>query len=532
MRYCFTLFCLCVGCFASLSAQNVADALRHSQTSVTGTARSLGMGGAFSAVGADISAATLNPAGLGLFRKSVFEFTPSFRLINNEADYLGGIESVNRSQFGFTNLGIAFSNVRYTGYGRNRKPAEKGLLNHTFAFGFNQIDNYHRTANASVFNEFSSISDFFAERAQGFRINELGNDPLASMAFNTFVIDTLWDQGGTAYFPAVIDGRVQQSVQLIEKGRQNEWFISLAGNFSNKLFLGATIGIRDIRYENQLILIEEDVNNVHQGFEVNADGTRPVSTGMDRIEFADKFTDEGSGINARIGLIYRPSDALRIGVAVQTPTFSTLTRNFEFGETKLKHTLTEEQRFFLADSLGDALFDYNLTTPFRATVGVMYLIKKSGFLSADIEYTDYTTAKFSSEAPINDPGYYSFQTENQEIQNLLDKAINVRVGGELRLDVVRIRAGAGLHGSVLSEEAKGYLNTPTGSVQQINADRLTLSIGAGIRQPNYFVDVSVTNQRISDKLSPYSLSDTSLFSPTLANTKTSNSVALTLGFYF
>ena len=52
------------------NAQNELDALRYSNTGTGGTARSYAMANAFGALGADLSAFHINPAGLGLYRKS------------------------------------------------------------------------------------------------------------------------------------------------------------------------------------------------------------------------------------------------------------------------------------------------------------------------------------------------------------------------------------------------------------------------------------------------------------------------------
>ena len=67
---------------SSLSAQNVSDVLKYSSLQIGGTARSLGAGNAFGALGAEFGALSLNPAGLGVFRSNEFVVTPSLRLSN------------------------------------------------------------------------------------------------------------------------------------------------------------------------------------------------------------------------------------------------------------------------------------------------------------------------------------------------------------------------------------------------------------------------------------------------------------------
>ncbi|MDR2791632.1 MAG: hypothetical protein LBB27_02680, partial [Tannerellaceae bacterium] len=55
--------------------QSQLDALRYGQTDLNGTARALGMGGAFGALGGDVSVMGGNPAGLGVFRSSEWVIT-------------------------------------------------------------------------------------------------------------------------------------------------------------------------------------------------------------------------------------------------------------------------------------------------------------------------------------------------------------------------------------------------------------------------------------------------------------------------
>lgn len=68
------IICLAVSALmagaGSASAQGVLDAYKFSQSDLNGTARYLGMGGAFGALGGDISVLSNNPAGLGIYRSS------------------------------------------------------------------------------------------------------------------------------------------------------------------------------------------------------------------------------------------------------------------------------------------------------------------------------------------------------------------------------------------------------------------------------------------------------------------------------
>ena len=535
MKYGRTLLlCLCLSCLSFLAiGQNEQDALLHSLYGPTGSARALGMAGAFSAVGADLSAATLNPAGLGFYRRSEFGITPAFRVIQNDAEYLGAISTANESNFGIGSWGFAFYNPVYVDNGRRREPAKRGLVSYTLAFGQNQLDNYYREVRASGFNERSSITDMFAERANGVFTDQLLDDvnSIEGMAFNVFAIDTLAGSF-SQYFPAFNNGRIDQNLQQIESGRNNEWFISFGGNFNDKLYLGLTVGIQSIRYTQTFIFQENDVNNLHEFYENDPQNPDfPLEFPASSLEFEDDYTTSGSGINGKFGLIYRPLDELRIGLSVQTPTFLTLTDEFSnrliFEGDEGVFDAPQE----IESELG--IFDYQLRTPFRATLGLMYLFGKQGFLSADVDFTDYSSANLSTNAAINSGAFYDFEQENANVKAFYQSAINVRLGGEFRTDPLRLRAGAAYYSSPFAEAGSVYIPfNSLNTTSTLDASRLLFSLGAGIRQPSYYFDVTLLNQRRKDKFSPYTTDSEQVFNPNVINTRSTYALAASLGFYF
>ena len=533
----FYFNCL-VGLFVGLAipsqAQTELEALLYSRTTATGSARSQGMAGAFSAVGADMTAATLNPAGLGLYRRSEFTITPAFRINSSDGNYLNGNNSVSESNFGVNGFSLSFYNPRYRGYGRDAREVEKGLKSFTFSFGYNQKENFSRKSRVSGFNEFSSITDVLAERAQGTPTNDFVNgfgDPFAVLGWDAFAINPFLGEDDQ-YFPSVVDGDVQQTLELDESGRINEWFISLAGNVSDKFYIGATIGIRSLRFERNLALIEEDINDIHNDF--FDDPNEGVLFPMNRLEYINNFTTEGSGVNGQLGVIVRPSDALRIGLSVQSPTYYSLVDFFDDNDTQLTHDFTVDvpsgKDTTAFASLGSGEFSYQLNTPFRATLGAMYLLGKKGFISADIELTDYSNSRFESDLPVTDPNFYAYDIENRNINELFDMAINYRLGAEFRFDALRVRGGAALFSSGLTDAAKEYQNGEL-AIESIDNNRMLYSLGLGFRQPKYFLDVSWVYLVQDDKLNPYSGSS-SVFSPTLVLDKKNSTVAVTLGLNF
>ncbi|MEM6263648.1 MAG: hypothetical protein AAGI38_14135, partial [Bacteroidota bacterium] len=454
----FSLVGILLGLGMSLMAQTELDAYRFSQQTLTGTARSLGMAGAFSAVGADLTSASLNPAGLGLYRRTDLVFSPGLRFIQNEGDFIGSMSQDTRTNFGFANLGVAISGKVYEGYGRNRRQATSGFMSYNIAIGFNQLENYHREINASAFNPLSSITEQFAEQANGSVPEQFGFGSYPALAWDAFLINPLANSIDQ-YFGAVDSGMVQQQIRMEERGRKNEWFIAAGGNIDDFLYIGLKIGIQDIRYEQSYAYTEEDVNGVHNFFD--DDPNSNLEYPFNSLLLAEDLITTGTGINGALGVIIRPTDAFRIGLSFTSPTVLGLVDEYN---ARMEHdfTIVDQVSGLEKDTLAvqrlnePFQFDYNLTSPYRVTIGLMYLFKKYGFISADVDFVDYSSSRLNSAYETTDPAFYDFRLENDLIRDLFSPTINARVGAEGRVGIYRFRAGYAYQGGGLEREAVIY----------------------------------------------------------------------------
>ena len=91
-------FCLVGGI---LSAQNLTDGLRYSMEELDGTARFKAMSGAFTSLGGDLSAISINPAGSTIFAGGEISVT-----IANNNTKNAGTRTINSSDFSFSQFGI------------------------------------------------------------------------------------------------------------------------------------------------------------------------------------------------------------------------------------------------------------------------------------------------------------------------------------------------------------------------------------------------------------------------------------------
>jgi hypothetical protein len=516
-----TLAWLCLS--GAVSAQNELDAYRYMTPGPVGTARALGMAGAFSAVGADFSATSLNPAGLALYRKSDFMVTPALRLIDNKSTYLDQTATNGYSRFGFSNVGYVYADriAKWNPETRTREEAQKGLKSYAFSIGFNQIAQLGRRTEVSAYNTQSSITEYFASQANGYTAAELDIDNgYAGQAWWAYAIDTSGQDGN--YIGAAEGGEVQQTLLMTELGRINEWTVGFAANLNDQWYFGGSVGILDLRYQSEMVFLEEDVNDVHNTW---ANDSTPFTS----LTFTDGFATRGSGINLRLGVIGKPTDFLRVGLSVTTPTVSSMSDQYY---SEIVGYLDGDPAPKQKADVPEGAFSYNLTTPFKVTVGGAAILGKRGFVSADFDYTDYSTARFKSSASTGSAYYYSFRDENQSISNLFAGAYNVRLGGELRFGPGRARAGYGYYASILKKAYLNYYQYPDNAVESLRGGKQLFSLGLGIKQKSFYLDLAFVHEASADRRLLYTLQDLNAYSPELINRISANNIYMTIGFTF
>ncbi len=403
----------------TLSAQNQVQALRYSQVYPIGTARYAAMGGALGAVGGDFSAASANPAGLGLYRSSELTITPSFHINNSSANYLGETTTDSDNNFNIGSLGIV------TAFNRKK---DEGLVGSVFSFGYNALNNFQSSTMMQGINNNSSLLDDFTWFANN--NNEL--DPFyEELAFETGLMpygdDGIGDPNDSLYwhdlqpFPATnYDGYGEEQVRIVEKrGYLGEYAFSYAVNISHKIYVGATFGIHSVRYYEDIFHYEENLSDKVVDFE--------------SFEFGEYNTTRGTGYTFKVGVIVKPIHILRIGAAFHAPTTYNLTdEKFTDLNTYWTSNSGYEDGY---ESSGMYAKEYTLRTPYRVSASAAVLIGKLGIVSAEYEYVDYSSADLDS------PGY-KFIDENAAISQDFKNAHNLKAGAELRLNPLYLRAGA------------------------------------------------------------------------------------------
>jgi len=447
-------------------SQTVKDALRYSSVFYGGTARFMSMGGAFTALGGDLSSLTQNPAGLGVFRSSEISITPQLFYNKNSAGF-NGITTDYIYDFNLGQIGIAANIISNN--------ANDGLISLNFGYSYNKTANLNSSIRIKGINDKSSMADYWADISYGYFKDELeANVPGAFLARQVWLIDTISgvrDEYGTV-FSNYGDSRSEygQTVRRIinNTGQIGEHAFSIGGNYSNRLYFGFTLGISRLNYTDHYDHLETDPDN-----EIND---------FNSLDYVSHYEETGTGYSFKIGTIYKPVESVRLAFAFHSPT---LYRIHDYIYDNISSSFDDNYKY--SEDNQALRFDYKLTTPFRALAGIAVQVEKTALLSLDYEFIDYSTARFSQAGDD-----YDYSDKNDEIKDALKTASNLRFGAEFRMNKMYLRGGYAYYGKALSED-------------QDNADLNynAFSFGIGLRERNVFFDLGFTAMSNSEKYFMY-----------------------------
>jgi hypothetical protein len=465
-----------------LSAQNEDDAIRYARQYIVGTARAVGMGNAMGAVGGDFTSLSINPAGIGVYRKSEFTFSPSFTWNSTKSDFLGN--KIEQSDFAFE--------IGNVGYILNTKTGrEKGLVSTSFGFGYNQMNNFNQEVLMAGINRNSSLLDNYTN---------IYNDPsqdisdfYEGLAYDVDLI--AWDSTAGEYFNDFKRGGYDQEQQrwIKTEGYTGEYIFSAGTNISNKLYIGTTLGYERARYERIIEHTEEDLNN--------------------QIDYTEEFLQydylltRGYGFNMKFGVLARPLDFLRLGAAFHIPTYYWLYDHYDTRMTAWYDNNLNIPSKTAYSPHGE--FDYKVQSPWKFVGSAALVINNFGLLSFDYERIDYSNVFME--------GYgYGFSDENTAIAQNFKAVNNFRMGAEFRLGIGYFRGGYQIYGTPLK-----YVDPTADSKYSV------ISGGIGIRSDDYFMDISYSNGMTKEAYYMYPEMTTGSI-----NKSNLNNIMLTMGYRF
>ncbi len=386
----------------SLGYQDLA--LLFSQNDNNGTARFTAMSGAFGAIGGDISAININPAGLAVHRNSSFSGTFTSRETDITANYYGNDLTSQGEFFNISHAGAVL--VFDSGYRSNWNK---------FAVGFN----------------YRIKKDF----RNGFSAR--GNSGFAS--FNEYPLDT-------NTIPIDYNIADEQSFETVFNGQISEFSVGLSAVHQNKLYIGAAINSYDIDFSQGAFLTESN-------FDENGNA---LDAG-----FYQEINTVGMGFSFNAGFIYKANRNFRFGVSYQTQTWFTeiieetnIVDNDGFnGNTEI---IINNDSSEIYDNTVDGIpiqgFAYRLKTPSKLTASAAFVFGRNGLISFDYINKNYNDMQLLDA---------DFSNENQFFQNDLRNTHSFNVGTEWRIDRLSVRGGyqfeqSPFNDALETEGLKGY----------------------------------------------------------------------------
>lgn len=478
----------------SLFSQYEKYPVLFSQQYSFGSARVMGMGSAYSALGSEYSIVSINPAGLARSTRSAVSFTGGIYTSKLNTNYYNTSTTerdveLDLNEFSiYKAIKIKDTKWRYAhfgaGYIRHRKLRETYRAQGTFV---------------------RSLADDFADRGFGVEPeNLLSTRPFDSfLAYETYLIDPYYDSASnsTYYLTNLPDTAQTRKDVLVENyGNFGEFNISFSGNYNNKLYVGASIGIPTLKYEEK---------KTHSETATTGD-----TTGIQSFTFTESILTRGTGINFKLGLIYLPTNWLRIGLSAHTPSRIVMKEQY----TADMRSKVDQITYDISEDLRPTgSFEYVIQTPWKVNLSLATVIAKRFVISVEADYLNYKNATLKSS---RDPNYQAdFGFENDIIDNTTrDVAFNVRGGLEVRLiKTLAIRAGY------------GYYQSPYNNANlDQQSDVMSFSGGIGYRMKHFFIDLAYVRRMRSRNV--YTVNPEFSEPATVDGVK--NNIALTVGYRF
>ena len=526
-----------------INAQDAFDVLQMSQTELRGTSRFQSMAGAFGALGGDLSTLTQNPAGIGVYRSSDLGVTLSLDFNSTKA----GINKLNETKFNVNNVG-------YVGAIRLNSESVPNL---NFGFTYNRIQSFNRHYVGGVANIPTSMSNFVADEfvnMPGFRDADLYWDEDYNPYFDGYapwaavtMFDMTTQNGGYVgiinsngdYMQGLFgDGTAADAYYSVdESGHADEYNIAFGGNIANKLYFGLDFGILDLDFKSTQTYEEEMDNPYVMADDIDLFESPIVSDNTyAKWGLTNYLHSEGTGVNFKFGLIWKPIQALRIGAAFHTPTYYDM-RDTYLVSAKL-HAYQDDELLYRASKSSNDGYRYSGTytikTPWHFMGSVAGVIGTNGILSLDYEYVANETMRIGDDRN-ND---YPDVTDN--VKAYFKPSHIIRVGGEYRVTPsFSLRAGYSYKTTQVEKGVDEYeyniATVGTNPAYQYDNAVHNITAGIGYRYQKFYADLAYVHKMRKSVYNAFSpINDNYGYEPNVSADVTdhNNRISLTLGMRF
>lgn len=544
-----------------VSAQSAMDALQFSNSDINGTARFMSMGGAFGALGGDLSSLSQNPAGIGVYRRSEIGVTLGLDSQRANASSMGSTTDVNQTKFLFNNVGgvAAFS------LGSETVP----YIN--IGFTYNRSASFDRKYRGKIPRLGNSLSNLIAGIANTNYITDSEIENAGAYSIGLPWLPILGYDGyliyptGDAEVPHWIGQWNQQTTgygqfDIEEKGGINDFNIAIGGNVNNTLYWGMNFGISSLSYTQMSSWGETLENATIDKTFIDPDTAVPtLVSGNADWTLSNYYKATGTGFNYMLGVIVKPIQEFRLGFAFHTPTWYSINEQYSAG-IMTKYGNEPKYTYDYTNNGIDGYNSYNLRTPWRFIASAAGVIGNSFILSVDYEWASYGSMKFSE---YNDYGYsydwddwsavsgvasrsiYGFAFSdpyydtNNDIKEYCKTESTIRVGAEYRvIPEFSLRAGFAYTDSPVKASVRDNRHTvyTAGTISNYTLDdhKIYLSFGVGYRHQSFYADLAYQYKETKSTYHAYTPDpdNPGIQSPQSSLKLENNRVVLSMGFKF
>ena len=328
------------------NAQNEIDILRYSYQEHLGTARTMSMGGAFGALGADLACLSGNPAGIGMYRRGDAGISTGLASQKAKVNIAGQFGNANQFTGSTTNFGIALSNPS----------VNPDWPVTTLAVTNTRRANYNERVRIDDAPLDGTLLDVFLDEAMGVNPDELYDlSPFtSSLAWETYLLNPHPNNNPTDYISEIPSGGAYATKIIERSGRLNETNIGLGSGFQERLYIGASIGI---------VSVEFDETAIHK------ERPRIDSLELAEWEYQELLTVEGSGVNFKVGINMALTNWLRAGVAYHTRSRIGFTEEYS---TKISSDFKDGESFDKSSPFNR--LEYAVLTPSRLIASGAFIL--------------------------------------------------------------------------------------------------------------------------------------------------------------
>ncbi len=556
-RTAITLLILAAGAMCA-KAQTMYDALTFSENDYEGTARTMAMGNAFTALGGDLGSITINPAGSAVANYSQVTITPGVSISVNSAAgtssaYFDRNYRTTMGRFDIPNVGLNFN------FKTNRV---RGIKNWSLGVVVNKTGNYTDDLYARGLNSTSSFAGSLATLAAGYSRSALtltnSYDPYYNsnipfdviLGFESGIIDNIvssnsagetlqddynyvgvtenykWNSetGEIDWSSFAPGGALDQIYAKRTLGYKYDYVINWGANISDIVYVGVNLGITDMAYDQEYYIKESSGGT--------AADYSAFDTQFSYLKYTNRYSASGVGVYGKFGVIVTPGSGLRFGAAIQTPTSTTIRETW--GASASVSTLSSYGGGDASTPTGE--YRYRLINPMIFNAGVAYTLGSIGLISVDYEVVPYNTMYFREIGTNDNSG---FDDANNDIKDYMGTSHSLRAGLEIRpVSSFAVRLGYGL----TTSPEKYYASS--GDMEKVKSNKQKFAFGLGYSsRKSFFLDAAFQGTRYANQYiypydyyyiddAGYANIDYTVDTPEIRSKRWLWNVVLTLGFRF